>query len=228
LGLNHQSCSHWYARDTNYKFFVKEDQCIRDYVFQVFRHCIVSKVKIERRERSIRFQVSAANIRPLVGPNGKFLETLRCKILSECQYLRQDYSRYSYYLKAGFGAVEKPTIQVFVRQVVNPEVDSHCLAYFIVLELEKRVPFRRVLRIAQERVKNLRQVNGLRLQISGRLNGIDIARTEWVRKGRIPLHILSASLDYSCKAACTIYGLIGVKVWIFRSISKNFIIVISF
>jgi small subunit ribosomal protein S3 len=89
------------------------------------------------------------------------------------------------------------------------------LADFIVAELEKRAPFRRIFRVAQERVQSIDEVSGIRFQISGRLNGVDIARKEWFRKGSIPLHTLSANLDYSFKTAYTNYGILGIKVWIF-------------
>jgi small subunit ribosomal protein S3 len=87
--------------------------------------------------------------------------------------------------------------------------------------LEKRTPFRRTLRNAQDRAQNLGKVRGLRIQISGRLNGAEIARREWVRRGQVPLHTFSADLDYAHKTALTIYGLLGVKVWIFRP-ANNF------
>jgi len=89
------------------------------------------------------------------------------------------------------------------------------LAEFVVSELEKRTPFRRALRLARDRAQQA-GVRGIRLQVSGRLNGAEIARKEWIRQGRVPLHTLSADLDYTCKTARTIFGLLGVKVWVFR------------
>jgi ribosomal protein S3 len=109
----------------------------------------------------------------------------------------------------------KLDFQIFVRELKNPETSSHYLASLIVEELEKRTPFRRAMRFRVEQVQNIPRIRGIRIQISGRLIGAEIARTEWTRKGQVPLHTISANLDYSAKAASTIYGLLGVKVWIF-------------
>jgi small subunit ribosomal protein S3 len=216
LGITRRSCSNWYTTDSEYVFFVKEDEYIRNYLLRTRRHCIISEVKIERLGMGMRLRISAAQVRPLVGLEGELLEKLHYDLQKECQNLRIDYYQHSGMLKTNDELIEKPEIQIFVRQLVRPREDSQCLADFIVVELEKRIPFRRVLRIAQERAQNLGRVSGLRFQVSGRLNGAEIARTEWIRKGRVPLHTFSANLDYSYKTARTIYGLLGVKVWIFR------------
>lgn len=221
LGINERSQSHWYAKKIDYAFFLKEDQYLRDYIFKTCRHCLVLAIEIERREMGIRIRISAAQVRPLVGVDGKALEKLRGDLQRKCRYLRNDYLRHFGFLQTNIKINEKPSIQIFVRQLSRPESDAIYLADFIVIELEKRTPFRRVMRIAQERAQKLGQVRGLRLHVSGRLNGAEIARTEWIRGGRVPLHTLSAELDYAYKAAHTIYGLLGVKVWIFRPIEKK-------
>jgi small subunit ribosomal protein S3 len=105
-------------------------------------------------------------------------------------------------------------MQVFVRQVPCPHSNAKCVADFIALELEKRTPFRRVMRIAGDRISNLDHILGFRLQISGRLNGAEIARIEFIQKGRVPLHTFSSDLDYESIPARTIYGLLGIKIWI--------------
>jgi small subunit ribosomal protein S3 len=157
-----------------------------------------------------------AQVRLFVGSEGKELEGLRQKIQIKCWSFRSKYFQHFSLPKIESKMHIKPEIQIFVRQLRYPEADARCLADFIVLELEKRTIFRRVLRIAQDRAQNLGQVRGLRFQVSGRLNGVEIARTEWVRSGRVPLHTFSANLDYASKTARTIYGLLGVKVWVFR------------
>jgi len=184
-------------------------------MFSNYRQCIISEIKIARRIINVFLYISATQVRPLVGPKGKFLENLSYIIQKKCQLFRKDFwSRYSISTTKPYISY-KPEIQIFVRQLIRPEVQSKCLSDFIVTELEKRIPFRRVLRIVQERAQSLGQIRGLRLQISGRLNGAEIARTEWVRIGCVPLQMLSADLDYSYKTASTIYGLLGVKVWLF-------------
>jgi small subunit ribosomal protein S3 len=167
---------------------------------------------------SMRLRILAAQVKPLVGLEGELLEKLQYELQQKSQKLRLDYFQHFSCLKTNIEFTEKPEIQIFVRQLVRPRANSQCLANFIVTELEKRIPFRRVIRLAQERAQNLGMVSGLRFQVSGRLNGAEIARTEWIRKGCVPLHTFSANLDYSQKTARTIYGLLGVKVWIFRQI----------
>lgn len=217
LGLTKQSCSRWYARGEDYAFFLREDKCLRDYVSQFCRQCIISEIKIERRRVGIRLRISIAQVRFFVGSEGRALETLRQKLCRKCRSFRSKYFQHFSFSKTSFKEGKRPEIQIFVRQLGCPEANAQCLTDFIVFELEKRTPFRRVLRIAQERARSLGQVLGLRLQISGRLNGAEIARTEWVRSGRVPLHTFSVDLDYARRDVRTVYGLLGIKVWVFRS-----------
>jgi small subunit ribosomal protein S3 len=218
LGITKTSVSCWYATGANYAFFLREDKYLRDYIFQSYHHCIISKINIERRGSGVRVRVSIAQVRFFVGSDGKELEGLRRNLQLKCCRFRDNYLQHFTFLKSPIQTAERPKVQVFVRQLECPEADSWFLTNFIVLELEKRIPFRRVLRIAQKRAQTLGQVVGIRVQVSGRLNGAEIARTEWVRIGRIPLHTFSVDLDYSHKTARTIYGLLGIKVWIFRPI----------
>jgi small subunit ribosomal protein S3 len=213
LGINQYSRSQWYAKGCDYSFFVREDHYLRNYIFQIYQYCIISEITIERRRISIRFNINAAQISYLVGPTGKTLEKLCYKLQTKCEFFRRNYINI---FNNKLRIAEKPKIQVYVRQLNCPDENAQYLANFIVIELEKRVPFRRVLRIAQDRTKNLKQVRGVRFQISGRLNGAEIARIEWVRKGCVSLHTLSVNIDYAYIIARTIYGLFGVKVWVFR------------
>jgi ribosomal protein S3 len=158
-----------------------------------------------------------AQARLLIGPNDIALKNLRNNLQKKCYSRRNDFLRRFGILKANSPINKEPKIQIFVRQLEHSKIRkcSCCLANFIVTELEKRAPFRRIFRIALERVQRIDEVSGIRFQVSGRLNGVDIARKEWFRKGSIPLHTFSANLDYSFKTAYTTYGLLGVKVWIF-------------
>jgi ribosomal protein S3 len=153
-----------------------------------------------------------------LGQKGIATKRLRNSVQTECCLFRRDHFQYFCPPNTSNVPIRQPEIQIFVHQLTRSKVEAcaHCLAYFIVTELQKRTTFRRIFRIAQERAQNLGQVLGLRFQISGRLNGADIARVEWIRRGRVPLHTFSASLDYSFKTAYTIYGLLGVKVWTFK------------
>jgi small subunit ribosomal protein S3 len=219
LGITKESCSRWYAKGEDYAFFLREDKYIRDYVSQFCHQCIISRIEIERREIRIRICISIAQVEFFVGSEGKVIETLRQKLQKKCWSFRSEYTQCFNFSKHSSKKDESPEIQIFVRQVKLPEENARCLTNFIIFELEKRTPFRRAIRVAQERAQKLGQVRGMRLQVSGRLNGAEIARTEWIRKGRVPLHTFSADLDYAHGVARTTYGLLGVKVWIFRSIN---------
>ena len=214
IGITQSARSTWYARKSKYAFFVKEDHYLRSYVFQTRSTCIISKIEIDRQGIGIRIRIFSPQIRSLVGPEGQSLKRLRFELQKKSQRFRLSY--FKFFDNQKISTSEKTEIQIFVRQSNCSESDAQCIASFVVNEVEKRIPFRRVLRIAQERAQNLGKVRGLRLQIAGRLNGAEIARTEWVRSGRVPLHTLSADLDYASKSASTIYGLLGIKVWIFR------------
>jgi small subunit ribosomal protein S3 len=217
LGITKKACSHWYAKGRDYSFFLAEDKFLRDYVSQFCRQCMISKIEIERRKVGVRLRISIAQVELFVGSDGKALETLCQKLQQKCWFFRSDYIQHFSFLKFNSEIGSRPNVQIFIRQLRFPEADSQCLTDFVVFELEKRVPFRRVIRIAKERAQNLGQVLGLRIQASGRLNGAEIARTEWVREGRVPLHTFSVDLDYAHKVARTAHGLLGIKIWIFRS-----------
>jgi small subunit ribosomal protein S3 len=219
LGINQRSSSQWYANSCSYSFFVKEDNHLRNYIYKNYQHCIISEIIIERRGNGIRFNISAVQINYLIGPKGKILEKLCKNLQTECQRFRRTYF---YFSNKNIKKPQESKIQIYLRQITNPDENAKCLGNFIVIELEKRSPFRRVLRIAQDKTKNLKKVRGVRFQISGRLNGAEIARIEWVRSGCVSLHTLSASIDYSSILAHTIYGLLGIKVWIFYSKDEKF------
>jgi small subunit ribosomal protein S3 len=215
LGITQTSKSHWYAVGYDYAFFVREDHFIRNFLRKTRRHCMISRIEIERFGASTRVRISAAQVMTMVGPKGDNIKRFHTELRNKLQSFRRSYSLTTS-LRPYSGEMQRPEIHIFVRQLVNPEADSICLASFIVTELEIRASFRRTLYSAQKRTRSFHHVRGLRIQISGRLNGADIARTEWVNKGRVPLSTLSADLDFSSITASTIYGLLGVKVWIFR------------
>jgi small subunit ribosomal protein S3 len=217
LGINRESCSRWYAKRANYAFFINEDHYLRKYIFLSFSTCLISYIEIERCGRGLRLRILRSNIMPIVGVKGASLEKLCYKVRVQCIRYRNTHFHLFPFKNAHNSTTTLPEVQVLVRQLKSPGTKARCLSDFMVAELNKRTPFRRILSITHERVKNIASVLGLRIQISGRLNGIEIARTEWIRKGRVPLHSLSANLDYHSTGAPTIYGLLGVKVWVFSS-----------
>lgn len=220
LGITQPHRARWYASPAHYSYLVFEDHQLRQYLRNARRAAGISTVEIERRGNALRLRVSAAQVRPLIGADGRALETLRKELTRECIRLRTQFQKQNGVPRgqssSGTTPISlQPEVQLFVRQTPNVQRDAGYLADLVVRELEKRTAFRRALRVAMERAQTA-GVRGIRIQVSGRLNGAEIARTEWMRQGRVPLHTLSADLDYTCKTARTIYGLLGVKVWVFR------------
>jgi small subunit ribosomal protein S3 len=196
LGIikDHKSC--WYA-DKNYPERLQEDHKIRQYFEKhpVLSNAGIADIRIERKADQIDLSVHTARPGVVVGRGGSGIEQLRLG------------------LQAALGGNRQ--IRINVVEVARVDADAFLIAEYIIQQLEKRVSFRRVVRQAIQRAQRA-EVKGIKIQISGRLNGAEIARTEWVREGRVPLHTLRADIDYAYRTAKTIYGILGVKVWVFK------------
>ncbi|HHP7230211.1 MAG TPA: 30S ribosomal protein S3 [Xenococcaceae cyanobacterium] len=195
LGITkeHQSC--WYADTKRYPELLQEDQRIRDYVTKELNNAGISQVKIERKADQIDLAIHTARPGVVVGRGGTGIEKLRTELQETVGNNRQ--------------------IRINVIEVSRVDADAALIAEYITQQLERRVSFRRVVRQAVQRAQRA-EVQGIKIQVSGRLNGAEIARTEWVREGRVPLHTLRADIDYAYRTALTIYGILGVKVWVFK------------
>ena len=195
LGITqeHQSC--WYADAKHYPQLLQEDRVIRDYVAKGLSNAGISQVRIERKADQIDLAIHTARPGVVVGRGGAGIEKLRTELQETVGNNRQ--------------------IRINVIEVARVDADATLIAEYITQQLERRVSFRRVVRQAIQRAQRA-EVQGIKIQVSGRLNGAEIARTEWVREGRVPLHTLRANIDYSYRTALTIYGILGVKVWIFK------------
>ncbi len=189
----HQSC--WYADTKRYPELLQEDRLIREYVNKELNNAGISQVKIERKADQIDLAIHTARPGVVVGRGGSGIEKLRTDLQTKVGNSRQ--------------------IRINVIEVPRVDADSALIAEYICQQLERRVSFRRVVRQAIQRAQRA-EVLGIKIQVSGRLNGAEIARTEWVREGRVPLHTLRADIDYSYRTALTIYGILGVKVWVFK------------
>ena len=189
----HQSC--WYADTKRYPELLQEDRKIRDYVNKELSNAGISQVKIERKADQIDLAIHTARPGVVVGRGGSGIEKLRNDLQEKVGGARQ--------------------IRINVIEVPRVDADAALIAEYICQQLERRVSFRRVVRQAIQRAQRA-EVLGIKIQVSGRLNGAEIARTEWVREGRVPLHTLRADIDYSYRTALTIYGILGVKVWVFK------------
>lgn len=196
LGVIQEHRSRWYADGQRYPELLQEDFAIRQYVEKTLNNAGISDVRIERKAEQIDLEVRTARPGVVVGRGGSGIEALRVGL----QTALKDSSR---------------QIRINVVEVARVDADASLVAEYVVQQLERRVAFRRVVRQTIQRAQRA-GVEGIKIQVSGRLNGAEIARTEWTREGRVPLHTLRADVDYAYRIAQTTYGVLGVKVWIFR------------
>lgn len=196
LGVIQEHRSRWYADGRRYPELLQEDYQIRQYIEKNLSNAGISDVRIERKAEQIDLEVRTARPGVVVGRGGSGIEALRVGL----QAILKDSSR---------------QIRINVVEVTRVDADASLVAEYIVQQLERRVAFRRVVRQTLQRSQRA-GVEGIKIQVSGRLNGAEIARTEWTREGRVPLHTLRADVDYAYRIAQTTYGVLGVKVWIFR------------
>ena len=198
LGITQEHKSKWYANFNQYANILEEDDKIRTYINTIARANSIANVQINRNGLNDQIQLNIDTGKPgiLVGDMGAGLEKLLNnikKLLPESRQL---------------------TINVF--EVEKVDLNASLLADLVAEQLEKRIAFRRAMREALQRAQK-QQVNGIKIQVSGRLNGAEIARNEWIREGRVPLQTLRADIDYATQEANTIYGVLGIKVWLFKS-----------
>jgi small subunit ribosomal protein S3 len=198
LGITQEHKSTWYANLNQYASVLEEDDKIRTYIKSIAKTNNISNLNISRNGLNDQIQVTIETGKPgiLVGELGSGLET----VLSN--------------LKKLLPSNRQVTIKVF--EVEKVDLDAKLLADLVAEQLEKRIAFRRAIREALQRAQK-QNVNGIKIQVSGRLNGAEIARSEWIREGRVPLQTLRADIDYATSEANTIYGVLGIKVWLFRN-----------
>jgi small subunit ribosomal protein S3 len=195
LGITKEHKACWYADSSKYPELLQEDYQIRRYVDDKLSNAGIADVRVERKADQIDLTIHTARPGVVVGRGGQGIEQLRTGLQSALKSNRQ--------------------IRINVIEVSQADADAVLIAEFIASQLERRVSFRRVVRQAIQRAQKA-QVKGIKVQVSGRLNGAEIARTEWTREGRVPLHTLRADIDYAYRTAKTIYGILGIKIWVFK------------
>jgi small subunit ribosomal protein S3 len=193
LGINRTWDSRWYAGRKDYGQLLQEDLRIRKFIAKTRRQAGISKVVIERPHRKCRVTIHSARPGILIGKKGADIEKLRGELAS----------------------MTSSEVHLNIVEVRKPEVDATLVAESIAQQLERRVAFRRAMKRAVQSALRLGAL-GIRINCSGRLGGAEIARMEWYREGRVPLHTLRANIDYGTALASTAYGVIGLKVWIFK------------
>lgn len=198
LGITQDHKSTWYANLNQYANILKEDDQIRTYIDTISKLNSIANVKIDRNGLNDQIQLNIETGKPgiLVGDLGRGLENLLNNIKKILPSTRQ--------------------VTINVLEIEKVDLDASLLADLVADQLEKRIAFRRAIREALQRAQK-QNVNGIKIQVSGRLNGAEIARSEWIREGRVPLQTLRADIDYATREANTIYGVLGIKVWLFRS-----------
>ena len=193
LGVNRTWESRWYAGKGEYAGLLHEDLKIRDTLMRDLRQAGVARVVIERPHKKCRVTIHSARPGVIIGKKGADIEKLKSKIAS----------------------MTNSEVVVNIVEVRKPEVDAQLVAESIAQQLERRVGFRRAMKRAVQSATRLGAL-GIRINCGGRLGGAEIARTEWYREGRVPLHTLRANIDYGVAEAMTAYGICGVKIWIFK------------
>lgn len=198
LGITQDHKSTWYANLNQYANILKEDDQIRTYINTISKLNSIANVKIDRNGLNDQIQLNIETGKPgiLVGDLGSGLENLLNNIKKILPSTRQ--------------------VTINVLEIEKVDLDANLLADLVAEQLEKRIAFRRAIREALQRAQK-QNVKGIKIQVSGRLNGAEIARSEWIREGRVPLQTLRADIDYATREASTIYGILGIKVWLFRS-----------
>ena len=196
IGITKEHKSTWYANFNQYAHILKEDDKIRTYLNSISKVNSISNVQINRNGKKNQIQLNIETGKPgvVIGEFGKGLESLLANIK---KFLFLD-----------------SELIINVSEVEQVDLDASLLGDLVVEQLEKRVAFRRAIREALKRAQD-KNVRGIKIQVSGRLNGAEMARSEWVREGRVPLQTLRADIDYATKEAKTIYGILGIKVWLF-------------
>ena len=198
LGIVQDHKSIWYANFNEYATILEEDDKIRTYIGKIAKYNHISNVKIYRNGLKDQIQLTIETGKPgiLVGDLGKGLKNLLMNVKQLLPSSRQ--------------------LTIKILEVEKVDLEAKLLADLVAEQLEKRIAFRRAIRTALQRAQK-QNVNGIKIQVSGRLNGAEIARSEWIREGRVPLQTLRADIDYATTEANTIYGVLGIKVWLFKS-----------
>lgn len=213
LGITRKHRSQWFVKDSQYSQFTIEDFFLRKNILAEFSDAGITEITIQRKLDQIQIEIRTARPGIIIGRDGNRLEDLRKDLEKQLQKYRKN--NFYYYRNTFPEGLSKPEIGIHVTKLSNPDTEAAFVADFLVEQLQKRIPFRRAMKQALQRVQRAK-VKGIKIQISGRLNGAEIARSEWIRDGRVPLQTLRANIDYSYQTAKTIYGIIGIKVWIFQ------------
>lgn len=196
LGISTDWTSKWYADGADYAEFLSSDLEIRDYLKKKLSQASVSRIQINRPARAAFITIHTARPGIVIGKKGEDIEALRHEIARRT-------------------GLSVNNVKINIEEIRKPEIDSQLVAESIAQQLERRITFRRAMKRAVGNAMRLGAL-GVKVNVAGRLNGAEIARSEWYREGRVPLHTLRANIDYGFAEAKTTYGIIGIKTWIYK------------
>jgi small subunit ribosomal protein S3 len=196
LGITKEWSSKWFANSQTFAHYVEQDHRVREFLRKKLKEASISRIQIERPAKKANLTIHTARPGIVIGKKGEDIERLRGEVSQLLTMPLHD-------------------VRLNIAEIRKPELDALLVAEGIAQQLERRVQFRRAMRRA---VTNTMRIGaeGIKVRVSGRLNGAEIARSEWYREGRVPLHTFRADIDYGLAEARTTYGVIGVKVWVFR------------
>lgn len=200
LGITESHRSSWFSKMQEYPKIIEEDYKIRYYVENKLNKAGIAKININRKLDQTEINIHTARPGIILGKSGTGIELIRKNITQKLKISNK--------------------IRLNLIEVTEPDREAKLLSQWIAQQLEKRVAFRRVLRQGIQKAQKA-NITGIKIQISGRLNGAEIARKEWAREGRVPLQTLKANIDYAYSRANTIYGILGIKIWLFKSIETK-------
>lgn len=195
VGITQSHKSSWFSKMKLYPKLIQEDYKIRSYINTTINKGNISLIQIERKLDQIEININTSRPGIILGKMGTGIDLLRQNLEKQLEI--------------------KSKIRINIIEIAEPDKEAILLAQWIAQQLEKRVAFRRTVRQSLQRAQKS-NIEGIKIQVSGRLNGAEIARQEWIREGRVPLQTLRANIDYAYTRAYTIYGVLGIKVWLFK------------
>jgi small subunit ribosomal protein S3 len=205
LSINKPWSSRWFYSKRNGKFFLQEDTLIRNIINQKMKNAGIDSINIERTQDDIQVFIKSSKPGLIVGRGGKGIENLKKSLDKKIKELRKEKN-----FDTNYG------LNLNVTEMGRNDVSAKVIGDQIASDLERRIPYRVVLKRQMRQLEQNRNIEGVRTQVSGRLNGADIARTEWLDNGKMPLNTLRANIDYGESTARTTFGTIGVKVWLYK------------
>nr|YP_009397891.1 ribosomal protein S3 [Sonderella linearis]ARW67077.1 ribosomal protein S3 [Sonderella linearis] len=195
IGITASYKSLWFSNMKNYTKLIQEDYIIRNYINELLNKASIASIEIARKVDQIEININSAKPGIILGKMGTGIEVIRINLEKKLN--------------------SKNKIRLNIIEITEPDKEAILLSQWISQQLEKRVAFRRAVRQAIQRAQKS-NIKGIKVQVSGRLNGAEIARKEWVREGRVPLQTIRANIDYAYTTANTIYGTLGIKIWLFK------------